>query len=70
MDYLIKPIGHVQGGRAEPIDDDWGGSRSVIALDPEQFGPEALAGLDGFSHAEIIFVFDKVAPDTIERTGR
>lgn len=70
MDYPIKPIGHVQGGRADPIDDDWGASRSVIALDPEQFGPEALAGLDGFSHAEIIFVFDKVAPDTIETGAR
>ena len=70
MDYQIKAIGHVQGGRADPIDDDWGASRSVIALDPEQFGPEALAGLDGFSHVEIIFVFDKVAPDTIETGAR
>jgi len=70
MDYLIKPIGHVQGGRADPINDDWGASRSVIALDPEQFGPEALAGLDAFSHAEIIFVFDKVAPDKIETGAR
>jgi tRNA (Thr-GGU) A37 N-methylase len=70
MDYAIRAIGHVQGGRADPIDDDWGASRSVIALDPEQFGPEALAGLDGFSHAEIIFVFDKVAPGTIETGAR
>ena len=70
MDYAIRAIGHVQGGRADPIDDDWGASRSAIALDPEQFGPEALAGLDGFSHAEIIFVFDKVAPDTIETGAR
>ena len=70
MDYAIRAIGQVQGGRADPIDDDWGASRSVIALDPGQFGPEALAGLDGFSHAEIIFVFDKVTPDRIETGAR
>lgn len=70
MDYAIKAVGHVQGGRADPIDDDWGASRSVIALDPKQFGPDALAGLDAFSHAEIIFVFDKVAPDKIETGAR
>lgn len=70
MDYQIKAIGHVQGGRADPIDDDWGASRSVIALDTEQFGSEALAGLDAFSHVEIVFVFDKVAPDKIETGAR
>jgi tRNA-Thr(GGU) m(6)t(6)A37 methyltransferase TsaA len=32
--------------------------------------PEALAGLDAFSHVEIIFVFDKVAPDKIETGAR
>ncbi|WP_072384303.1 SAM-dependent methyltransferase [Novosphingobium sp. NDB2Meth1] len=70
MDYQIKAIGHVQGGRVDPIDDAWGASRSVIALDTEQFGPEALAGLDAFSHVEIVFVFDKVAPDKIETGAR
>jgi tRNA (Thr-GGU) A37 N-methylase len=70
MEYSIHSIGRVRGGRAEPIDDDWGRSRSTIVLDPAQFGPESLAGLDGFSHAEIIFLFDKVAPETIDKGAR
>jgi tRNA (adenine37-N6)-methyltransferase len=69
MGYTIEPIGHVQGGRADPIDDDWGGSRATIVLDA-RFGPEALAGLDGFSHVEVIFLFDRVAPEAVEHGAR
>ena len=70
MDVTIQPIGHVRGGRAEAVDDDWGASRAVIALDAARFGPEALAGLDGFSHVELIFVFDRVPPEKIETGAR
>jgi tRNA-Thr(GGU) m(6)t(6)A37 methyltransferase TsaA len=70
MTYTIEAIGHVRGGRADPIDDDWGQSRAVIALDATQFDAEALAGLDAFSHAEIVFLFDQVSPDRIETGGR
>lgn len=70
MDYSITPIGHVEGGRAVPEDDDWGGSRAAIVLDPARFTPEALMGLDEFSHAEIIFLFDRVTDDTIETGAR
>ena len=66
----LEPIGHVRGGRAEAIDDDWGKSRAVIELDPTRFGPEALAGLADFSHVEVIFVFDKVLEDEIEYGAR
>lgn len=66
----MQPIGHVRGGRAEAIDDDWGKSRARIELDPARFTAEALAGLDGFSHAEIIFVFDKVTDDQIVTGAR
>jgi tRNA (adenine37-N6)-methyltransferase len=34
------------------------------------FGPEALFGLADFSHAEIIFVFDRVPDDRIETGAR
>ncbi len=70
MDFVIQAVGHVHGGRADPIDDDWGASRSTIELNTTLFTPEALAGLDAFSHVEIIFVFDKVAPDKIEKGAR
>ena len=70
MTYIIEPIGYVRGGRPDPIDDDWGRNRSTIVLDSAAFGSEALAGLDAFSHAEAIFLFDKVASDKIERGAR
>lgn len=70
MTYTIEAVGHVRGGRADPIDDDWGQSRSTIELDPAEFGPDALAGLEAFSHAEIIFLFDKVTPEKIEKGAR
>ncbi|MFX5999246.1 hypothetical protein ABTF05_22980, partial [Acinetobacter baumannii] len=67
MTFTIEPIGHVRGGRADPIDDDWGSSRTTIELDVAQVGVDALAGLDAFSHAEIIFLFDRVPDEKIER---
>ena len=70
MDFTMSPIGHVSGGRADPIDDDWGHSRAVIELDPARFDDTALAGLDAFSHAEIVFVFDKVGEDEIVSGAR
>lgn len=70
MDYSITPIGHVDGGRAEAIDDDWGASRATIRLDPARFASDALFGLDSFSHAEVIFLFDKVPMEKIETGAR
>jgi tRNA (adenine37-N6)-methyltransferase len=70
MDYVIEAIGHVHGGRADPTDDDWGANLSTIELCSDQFTPEALAGLDAFSHVEIIFIFDKVTPAKIEKGAR
>ena len=55
----IDPIGRVEGGRGEPVDDDWGDVEAVIRLD-ERFGPEALAGVDAFSHLEVVYAFHLV----------
>jgi tRNA (Thr-GGU) A37 N-methylase len=66
----MTPIGRVQGGRDVPEDDDWGKSRARISLDPERFDAEALAGLDAFSHAEVVYVFDKVGDDQIVTGAR
>ena len=70
MSFTLTPIGHVRGGRADAIDDDWGASRATIALDPDQFTSEALIGLADFSHAEVIFLFDKVPDEEIETGAR
>lgn len=67
--FMLAPIGHVRGGRAEAVDDDWDRERAVIEL-AEGFDAEALAGLDGFSHAEIVFLFDRVPDAKIERGAR
>ena len=64
------PIGRVNGGRADPIDDDWGASRASINLDPSRFDDTALAGLDAFSHVEVVYVFDKVSEDEIVSGAR
>jgi tRNA-Thr(GGU) m(6)t(6)A37 methyltransferase TsaA len=70
MSYVIEAVGYVRGGRTDPIDDDWGASRSIIELDAGQFGADAMAGLEAFSHVEVIFVFDKVSPEKIEKGAR
>lgn len=70
MTFVIEAVGHVRGGRAEAIDDDWGPSRARIDLDPARFGPEALFGLTDFSHAEIIFVFDRITDAEIVTGAR
>lgn len=69
-EITLRPIGHVRGGRADVLDDDWGGVRSVIALDPDLFGPEALAGLADFSHLEVLFYFHRVPDEKIETGAR
>ncbi|UKK83585.1 SAM-dependent methyltransferase [Sphingopyxis sp. BSN-002] len=70
MTFTLTPIGHVRGGRTDAIDDDWGASRATIALDAANFTPDALAGLADFSHAEVIFLFDKVPDEKIETGAR
>ena len=70
MTFTVEAVGYVRGGRTDPIDDDWGQSRSTIELNPALYGPDALAGLDSFSHAEIIFLFDRVLPEKIEKGAR
>ena len=69
MAVTLEPIGHVRGGRDQPIDDDWGQSRARLVLDA-RFTPDALAGLDAFSHAEVIFLIDRVPDDKIETGAR
>jgi tRNA-Thr(GGU) m(6)t(6)A37 methyltransferase TsaA len=64
---VIDTIGVVRTNRSEAIDNDWGDVVSTIELDPS-FDAEAFAGLDAFSHAEVLFVFDRVT--TVERGSR
>ncbi|MBI3242023.1 MAG: SAM-dependent methyltransferase [Chloroflexi bacterium] len=55
----LQPIGFVRNSRKEIEDDNWGGIISEIAL-ADSLSEESLWGLEEFSHAEIVFYFDKV----------
>src|SRR6266849_1431609 len=65
----LEPIGHVRSIRQDLRDDDWGNVTARIEL-TEAFDPEGLNGLDEFSHAEVIFHFDRVAESAIQRGTR
>ncbi|MCF6509929.1 SAM-dependent methyltransferase [Blastococcus sp. MG754426] len=67
---LVEPIGTVTSARAEPVDDDWDAVAASITLDAGRFGPEALAGLDEFSHVEVVYLFDRVDPAAVQTGAR
>lgn len=68
--FELEPIGYLNGGREEAVDDDWGGSEAVIVLDQTRFTEEVLLGLDSFSHAEVVFLFDRVPDHKVEMGAR
>jgi tRNA-Thr(GGU) m(6)t(6)A37 methyltransferase TsaA len=66
----MKPVGVVHSTRSSLDDDRWDAVVCSIEMDAEQFTPEALAGLDAFSHIEVVYVFDRVDPQRVERGAR
>ena len=68
--FTVTPIGVVRSTRAKIEDDDWDSVTSRIELDPEHFIPESLAELDTFSHVEVVYLFDRVPVEKIERSAR
>jgi tRNA-Thr(GGU) m(6)t(6)A37 methyltransferase TsaA len=66
---LVEPIGTVSSPRTQPVDDDWDDVAATITL-ADRFGPEALQGLEEFSHVEVVFVFDRVDPDRVQTASR
>lgn len=66
----MRPIGVVRSTRAKPTDDFWDAETARIELDTDRFGPEALLGLDAFSHVEVVFVFDRVDEAGVETGAR
>lgn len=67
---IVEPIGWVRSSRSDAIDDDWDAVTATISLDAERFSPEAIAGLEEFSHIEVVFVFDQVEVTDIESGAR
>ena len=66
----LTPIGTVVGGRTEPIDDDWDTVEATIVLDPAHLDADATAGLDTFSHLDVVFAFHRVPDEEIQRGAR
>lgn len=64
MQLTLDPIGYVSCSRALAEDDAWDRETSSIQL-TDRFGPEALLGLDAFSHIEVIYCFHRVDPADI-----
>lgn len=65
----IKPIGLVHSTRKQVIDDNWNQETAYVELD-SRFLADALAGLNDFSHVEILFYMDQVDPAKIETQAR
>jgi tRNA-Thr(GGU) m(6)t(6)A37 methyltransferase TsaA len=65
----IEPIGYVSSSRRAAIDDDWDGVTGSITL-TDRFTPEALMGLEEFSHLEVVFLFHQVDESDIQPKAR
>ncbi len=61
----VEPLGWVRNDVKDPVDDIWGGLRSRIELDTTRFTPDALAGLESFSHVEVIFHLHRIADEAV-----
>jgi tRNA (adenine37-N6)-methyltransferase len=68
--FEISSIGTVRNERTDiQHTDNWGAVRSTIVVD-ERFGEACLQGLEGFSHVEVVFVFDRFPDDGDYREPR
>ena len=65
----VEPVAFVRSPRRDLRDDDWGSVRSRIEL-VEGVPDDALDGIDDFSHAEVLFHFDRVDESKIEHGAR
>jgi tRNA (Thr-GGU) A37 N-methylase len=65
----LSPIGYVRSARDDLGDDGWGDVRARIELD-DTSGPECLDGIEKFSHAEVIFHFDRVQETAVASDAR
>jgi tRNA (Thr-GGU) A37 N-methylase len=68
--FQVEPVAYVVGGRVEPTDDYWGGTRSIVRINGARFGADATAGLDEFSHLEIVFRFHLTDPADLHLGAR
>jgi len=68
--FEVSPIGRVRSDIRELGDDCWAGTVAGIELDPARFTEESTRGLADFSHVELVFLFDRVAPENVSYGSR
>ena len=56
---IINSIGSVSNNINSPVDDNWSDVISIITLN-DDVPASSTAGLEEFSHIEVVFYFDKV----------
>ena len=61
---VVNPVGYVRTARQGTEDDNWGGVESIVEL-RGSLSEECLDGIEEFSHAEIIFLFDQIDENSI-----
>lgn len=66
----VEPVAYVVGGRAEPTDDYWGGSRCLIRIDSQRFPADSTSGLEDFSHLEVVYRFHLTDPADVHFGAR
>ncbi|MCD0485905.1 SAM-dependent methyltransferase [Streptacidiphilus sp. ASG 303] len=59
--FEVTPVGFVEG-RTGSTNGEWGRTRSVIRIDGDRFTTDSVAGLEEFSHLEIVFRFHLADP--------
>lgn len=69
MTFTVTPVAHVRDGRPDSRDDFWGSTTCRIEL-TDTYEESSLAGLEDFSHLEVVFLFDRVDADHVETAAR
>jgi tRNA (Thr-GGU) A37 N-methylase len=65
----LEPIGHVRSSRTDLSDDNRASLTARIEL-VEALPSESLDGIETFSHAEVVYFFDRVPDAEVERGAR
>jgi tRNA (adenine37-N6)-methyltransferase len=66
----VEAIGWVRSSRATPIDDAWDRETSYLDLDLDRLHEDATAGLQAFSHIEVVYRFHLGEEAAAERGAR
>jgi len=69
MDITMVPVARVRGGRTDPTDDGWGDELCILELE-ERFSTESIAGLEAFSHLDVVFLFHLVDDSEVTTGAR